>query len=166
MSASAVSACSPPERRVSVCGLLPGGWARSSKSGLERILGFDQLQFRLAALEQGRKQVPEMRVDDLESGDEPHAPLLVQGMDRAAQALDCFGQVVALGDKLVPARQNLDEFVVGAQVDGAEPLALLAQVLEPALDLDAAGQRRVALVGSERGEAGWLAIELGCESRA
>ena len=91
---------------------------------------------------------------------EPLAPLLVQRADRAAQALDRFGQVVALGDKLVAARQNLDEFVVGAQVDRAEPLALLAQVLELALDLEAAGQRRVVLVAGERGEARGLAIEL------
>ena len=57
--------------------------------------------------------------------------------------------------------QHLDEFVVGAQIDRAEPLALLAQVLELALDLDAAGQRRVGLEIGERGEAGRLAVELG-----
>src|SRR6202020_1904747 len=98
---------------------------------LERIIGFDQLQLSLAALEQGRKQILEMVVDDVESGDEPLAPLLIEGANRAAQALDRFGQIVALGDELVAACPNLNEFVVRAQVDRAEPLALPAQILEP-----------------------------------
>ena len=76
-----------------------------------------------------------------------------------AQALDRFGQIVALGDELVAARQDLDEFVVGAQVDRAEPLALLAQILELAFDLDAAGQRLVGFMIGKRGEARRLAIE-------
>ena len=71
------------------------------ESRLERIVGFDQLQFRLAALEQGREQILEMAVDDIESGDEPLAPLLIERANRAAQALDRFGQIVALGDELV-----------------------------------------------------------------
>ena len=145
MSASAVSACSPPESSVSVCGFLPGGWATSSRPASSGIVGFDQLQLGLAALEQGREQVLEMAVDDLEGGDEPLAPLLVQGMDRAAQALDRLGQVVALGDQLVAAIEDLDELLVGAQVDGAEPLALLAQIVEPALDLDRARQGPIAV---------------------
>ena len=102
-----------------------------------------------------------MPVDDLERGDEPLAPLLVQGMDRAAQALDRLGQVVALGDQLVAAIEDLDELLVGAQVDGAEPLALLAQIVEPALDLDRARQGPVARVPGKRGEARGLAVEFG-----
>ena len=102
-----------------------------------------------------------MAVDDLERGDEALAPLLVQGMDRAAQALDRLGQVVALGDQLVAAIENLDELLVGAQVDGAEPLALLAQIVEPALDLDRARQGPIARVPGEGGEARGLAVELG-----
>ena len=101
-----------------------------------------------------------MAVDDLESGDEALAPFLVQGMDRAAQALDRLGQVVALGDKLVAAVEDLVELLVGAQVDGAEPLALLAQIVEPALDLDRARQRPVAVHARQRGEARRLAVEL------
>ena len=57
------------------------------------------------------------------------------------------------------ARQNLDQFVVGAQVDRAEPLALLAQVLEPALDFDAARQRLVGFMIGKRGEARRLTIQ-------
>ena len=100
-----------------------------------------------------------MVVDDVESGDEPLAPLLIEGANRAAQALDRFGQIVALGDELVAARKDLNEFVVGAQVDRAEPLALLAQILELALDLDAAGQRLIGFMIGKRCEARWLAIE-------
>ena len=129
------------------------------EAGLERIIGFDQLQFGLAALEQSREQVLEMPINDLERGEEALAPLLVQGMDRAAQALDRLGQIVALGDELVAAIQDLVELLVGAQVDGAEPLALLAQIVEPALDVGRARQWPIAFVSSERGEAGRLAVK-------
>ena len=78
------------------------------EAGLQGIVGFDKLQFGLTALEQRGEQLLEMAVDDLEGGEEPLAPLLVQGMDRAAQALDRLGQVVALGDQLVAAIQDLD----------------------------------------------------------
>ena len=102
-----------------------------------------------------------MAVDDLERGEEPLASFLVQGMDRAAQALDRLGQVVALGDQLVAAVENLVELLVGAQVDGAEPLALVAQIVEPALDLDRARQRPIAGHAGQRGEARGFAVELG-----
>ena len=123
---------------------MPGGWATSSSPASQRIVGFDQLQLGLAALEQGREQVLEVPVDDVEGGEEPLASLLVEAADRAAQPLDRLGQVVALGDQPVAARLDLGELLVGAQVDGAEPLALLAQGVELALDLapPPAGARR------------------------
>src|SRR5258707_1148472 len=45
-----------------------------------------------------------MAIDDIESGDKPLAPLLIESANRAAQALDRFGQIVAFGDELVAAR--------------------------------------------------------------
>ena len=60
-------------------------WRLSEKleSRLERILGFDQLQLGVAAFKQRREQIPEMAVDDIESGDKPFAPFLIEGADRA-----------------------------------------------------------------------------------
>ena len=52
------------------------------EAGLERIVGFDQLQFRRAAAEQGREQALEMPVDHVESREQPLAPLAVQAADR------------------------------------------------------------------------------------
>ena len=89
------------------------------------------------------------------------APLLIKRANSATQALDRFGQVVALGDQLIAAGQNLDKLVVGPQVDRAEPLAFLAQVLKPALDLDAAGQRRIGFMLGKRDEARRLTIQFG-----
>jgi hypothetical protein len=101
-----------------------------------------------------------MAVDDLESGDESFAPFLIEGANRGPQAFDRLSQVVRLGNELVAARQDLDEFVVSAQVDRTEPFALLAQILELAFDLDAAGQRLIGFMIGKRGEARRLASSL------
>src|SRR3712207_7567420 len=54
----------------------------------ERIVRFDQLEMGLAALEQGGEEAPEMAVDLLEGGEQPHPALAVEAPDRAAQAVD------------------------------------------------------------------------------
>ena len=99
----AVSACSPPESSVIVCGFLPGGRARISRPGLERIVGFDQLQLGRAAAEQMREQPLEMAVDDVEGGEQPLAALAVEALDRLAQLADRLDHVLALGDDASPA---------------------------------------------------------------
>ena len=91
----------------------------------------------------------------------PLAALLVEAADGGAEPLDRLRQIVALGDQPVAARLDLGELDVGAEVDGAEPLALLAQGFELLLDLLRFGQGRVALVTRERREAGRLAVEIG-----
>src|SRR5271165_2989617 len=100
-----------------------------------------------------------MAVDHVEGGDEALAAFLVERADRLSQALDRFAQVVALGDQLVAARLDLGELVVRAQVYRAEPLALLLQRLELALDLRKLRQRRARLVLRQRRELGRLALE-------
>ena len=65
-----------------------------------------------------------MRVDLVEGGEQALAALLVEAGDRGAQFLDRFGEVVALGHHLVALRLDLGEFVLGAQIDGAEPFAI------------------------------------------
>src|SRR3989337_655469 len=61
ISATAVSACSPPDRRVSDWGFLPG---------LERVVRIDQLQMRLPAVEQRGEEAAEMLVHRLERGEQ------------------------------------------------------------------------------------------------
>ena len=97
MRAIAVSACSPPESRVSVGEALARRLRHDLEPGLERIVGFDQLEMRLAALEQGGEQAAEMAVDVLEGGEQAGAALAVQAADRAAQAVDRLAQFLALG---------------------------------------------------------------------
>ena len=55
------------------------------EAGLERIVGFDQLQLGRAAAEQVREQPLEMAVDDVEGGEQPLAALAVEAVDRLAQ---------------------------------------------------------------------------------
>ena len=69
-----------------------------------------------------------------ERGQQPLARLAVEALDALAQPLDRFGQIVALGDQAGVLRLDLVQLFLGAQVDGAEPLAVAAQLVEPFLD--------------------------------
>ena len=71
ISDSAVSACSPPDSSVIVAGFLPGGRGDDLEPGLQRIVAFDELQFRRAAVEQRREQLLEVLVDRLERLGQP-----------------------------------------------------------------------------------------------
>ena len=78
------------------------------------------------------------------AAEEALAPLLVEVVDGVAQPLDRLGQVVALGDQPLAAARDFGEFLVGAQIDGAQALALLAQALELAFDEAGFRRRRAA----------------------
>ena len=80
-----------------------------------------------------------MRVDGLERGQQPLARFLVEALDALAQPLDGFDQIVALGGQRGVLGLDLAQLFLGAQIDGAEPLAVAAQLFEVFLDL---GQRR------------------------
>ena len=82
-----------------VCGFLPGGRARISRPGLERILRFDQLQLGGAAAEEMREQPLEMAVDDVERREQPFAAFAIEAVDRLAQLADRLDHVVAFGDQ-------------------------------------------------------------------
>ena len=62
-------------------------------------------------------------------------------------------EVVALAGERIAPRCDLAGFFLGAEVDGAEPLALLPVALEPRLDLVEVGRR---CVGFEFGDSGCL----------
>src|SRR5579883_2417086 len=102
-----------------------------------------------------------MLVDDVEGGDEPFAALLVQAADRDAQALYRLDQIVAFGDEPRAAGLDFDELLVSAQIDRAEPLALLFQILELALDLRQFGRLIVSLQAGEAGQRLRLDLEIG-----
>ena len=126
MSASAVSACSPPESRVSVCGFLPGGWATSSSPASRGSSDSTSCSSALPPSNRVENRSSKCLPTTSNAATEPLAPLLVEGVDGGAQTLDRLRQIVALGDELVAARHDVLELLVGAQIDGAEPLALLA----------------------------------------
>ena len=75
ISDSAVSACSPPDSSVMRLRLLAGRAREDFETGLERIVGFDQLQLGRSASEQRREQLAEMLIDDLERAEQPFAAL-------------------------------------------------------------------------------------------
>ena len=130
------------------------------KSGLERIVGFDEQQLRRSAFEQRREQLAEMLVDDVESADQPLAAFLVKGADRLPEPLNRLGEVIALGDQFFARRLHLGEFDVGAQVDRAEPLALLLEVVEPALNRRGVGRFIAGLEPGEGEKTAGIDIEL------
>ena len=72
-----------------------------------------------------------MRVDDVEGGEQAFAPLLVQAVDRLAQLRIASVRSSRSAVSLSRLAVDLGELLVGAQIDGAEPLALLLEALEP-----------------------------------
>ncbi len=98
--------------------------------GLERVVALDQLEMRLAALEQGREQATEMRVDFLVGVEQPDSPFAVQIADRAAQPVDRLGQLVGFLGTLCPGCVELGELRFRDQVDRADPLPFRGQPFE------------------------------------
>ena len=103
-----------------------------------------------AAAEQFGEQPLEMPVDGLERGQQPLARLAVEALDALAQPLDGFDQVVALGGQRGVLGLDLAQLFLGAQIDGAEPLAVAAQLFEIFLDLGERRQFRARLDLGER----------------
>ncbi len=95
-----------------------------------------------------------MRGDHLERGEQALARLLVEALDALAKALDRLAEIVALGAERGVLGLDLAQFLLGAQIDGADPLAVAPQFLELRLDLGHVGQRGA---GFDAGEAGELA---------
>ena len=122
------------------------------QAGLQRVLGLDQPQLGLAALEQGLEQRLEVLVDHLESGDQTLAALGVQLIDAVAQAGDRAGQVGALGLHDRQALGVFDGLFLGAQVDRSDGVALALQVVEVGLDAAGIGGQRHGLVGQLLGQ--------------
>src|SRR5579872_5817357 len=93
-----------------------------------------------------------MLVHDLEGGEQPLASFLVQIADRDTKALDRLDKIVPLGDEPRAARFDLDQFLIGAQIDRAETFALLLEIFELSLDLSELLERIAVLHAGEAGE--------------
>ena len=92
------------------------------EAGLERVVRFDLLEMRLAALEQGREQAAEMAVHVLEGGEQAGAALAVQAADRAAQPVDGEPQFLALGLAGQATFLELLQLALGDEIDRPDPL--------------------------------------------
>jgi hypothetical protein len=77
----------------------------------------------------------EVAVDHLECGKKPLPGLAVERADRLAQAPYRLVRSSRSVDQGRSAALDLGQFVLGAQVDAAEPLAFGLEPLEPALDI-------------------------------
>ena len=152
ISASAVSACSPPESSDSVAGFLPGRLRQNFEAGFERIVVLDELQLRGAAAEQLGEQALEVRVDDGERRQQALARLAIEALDAEPQPLDRLDEIVALGDQRRVLGLDLAQLLLGAQIDGAETLAVALELVEVGFDFGDVGQRRVRFEAGETGE--------------
>ena len=92
------------------------------------------MQRCFAAAEQFSEQPLEVGVDRLERGQQPFARFAVEALDAGAQLLDRLDQVVALGGQRGVLGLDLAQFFLGAEVDGAEALAVAAQFFDLRLD--------------------------------
>jgi hypothetical protein len=81
-----------------------------------------------------------MAVDDLERGGESFAGFAIQVLDPGAKPFDRLDKVVALGGQCGVLRLDLAQFLFGAQIDGAEPLALAPQTFQVLLHRGGVGQ--------------------------
>ena len=125
------------------------------KAGFQRIVALDQVKRRLAAAEQLGEQPLEMGVDGFERGQKPLARLAVEALDAGAQLLDRFDEVVALGGERGVLGFDLAQLLLGAQVDGAEAIAVAAQLFQLRLDLRQRRQVDAVLhLGQRRHRAG------------
>ena len=79
-------------------------------------------------------------VHHFERRQQPLARFAVEVLDALAEALDRLDQVVALLGETVMLGLDLAQLFLGAQIDGAEPLALAADAVELGLDVGDVGQ--------------------------
>ena len=100
------------------------------KARFERIVTVDQREMCFAAVEERRKQRPEMPINRFERGAQAGAPFAVQAADGAAQPVHGFGQLSHFDGIAFASRFDFGEFAFGNEVDWAEPLALHCDTLE------------------------------------
>ncbi len=159
ISASAVSACSPPESSDSVAGFLPGGFAmisRPASSGSSVSISCS------SAVPPPNSSVNSCLKWALTTSNE------ASSRSRASRLrfwMPWRSRLIASTRSSRSVRQlavlglDLAQLLLGAQVDGAEPLALAADAVELGLDLGDVGQLRARLDLGQLGDRGRLDLE-------
>ena len=108
-----------------------------------------------------------MAVHRLEGGEQPLAPLAVQVLDAVPQPLDRLLEILALDRACRRAASSSSlRLLLGAQIDAAEPLALVLQLVQRALSI--ASACRQLGVGLEPGKLAQLVerpAEMLCDLR-
>jgi hypothetical protein len=143
ISAIAVSACSPPDSSVMVCGFLPGGRARISSPASSG--SSDSISCSSAVPPPNRWVNSRWKcvLTTSKAASRRSRPSRFRLWMAPAQLADRFDDVVALLDQRLQPVGKLLLLFLGAQIDGAEPLALHLQPVEFALDLAHVGHRSV-----------------------
>ena len=107
ISASAVSACSPPESSVIDLRALARRPRDDLEPRLQRIVGAGQRKLGRAAAEEMLEEAGEMAVHRLEGREQPLAALAVQVLDALPQALDRLFEILVLAPHLAEPRLEL-----------------------------------------------------------
>ena len=115
------------------------------KTGFERVVTLDQLEFRRPTTEKMGEKALELVVDDGEGGKKPFSALAIEALNAGAQFADRLDYVLALGDNEVEALGQLRLFLVRTQIHSTQPLALDAQTVEIPVEDSRIGQRVVGL---------------------
>ncbi len=124
---SAVSVCSPPDKQRQHRRLLARRIGQDFEAGFQRIVGFDQLQFRLAAAEQRGEELAEFLIHRAEGVEQALAAFAVEAGNAAAQLGDRLDEIVALPDQAVELLGHRFGLFLGAEIDAAETLAVVAE---------------------------------------
>ena len=95
------------------------------------------------AFEEVLEEAAEVAVHRLEGLHQPLAPFAIEVLDALAQASDGRLQVVTLGAHAVEPRFQLLRLLLGAEIDGPEPLTLRLELVEPVLGRRCGGKRGI-----------------------
>ena len=160
ISASAVSAFSPPESSVSTCGFLPGGRQRISRplsSGSSLSMSCSSASPPWNRILNSRSKCARTTFEGV---NQALAALLVEVRDAGAQLRDGLSQFVALLLHVLELAADLGQLFLRAQVHAAEPLALGLQLHNLLLDVLRGGQIACVLDASGFQHILGLALEI------
>jgi hypothetical protein len=114
---------------------------------------------RLATFEQCGEETAEVAVDGFKGGKKASPAFTVEAADRAAQAVNGFLKLVALGRTFQPALLKFRKLPFGDEVHGTKPLSLRGGSFEGGAFFG--GWRQDRRVEAESGgQQGWWAFEL------
>ena len=108
------------------CRFLPGRFRDDLKARFQRIVAFDEMQFRAAPSKERCEQALEMLVHHLERSEQPLAGFAVEALDAMAEPLDRLGEIIALGGERVMLGLHLSQLFLRAQIDRPDSFPVAA----------------------------------------